>query len=370
SAEPHFRTNYASQPLFLDMAVFRLNKQGWLVVLISVAVFLLYYFSDRHKVTRLRGDVVNVRKLLIHCVHLSEDSGSVIKSALKSSALNTRVKDPAGGPKNELLTDIDLKSHHVLAYGIGNAFPGVKIISEEHPPLSVNDPNPARAQFHSDVESRLQDSEFFVPASELAIWIDPLDATQELTEGLLEYVTVMICVALRGFPIIGVIHQPFLNRTYWAWHGHGISTDVVVALANATKMPAPTDGQPLVITHSRSHLDEKDTKLVVDTFAPQPVRLLPAGGSGFKVLSLISGQAKLYIHPSSTRRWDICAAQAVLEAVGGRMTGLDGSRLSYEGHMPAQVPRSIGLYAASSVTLHSQWIDQVTQLASQLSKST
>lgn len=36
----------------------------------------------------------------------------------------------------------------------------------------------------------------------------------------------MVCVALKGEPIIGVIHKPFNKITSWAWLGKGMSEDL------------------------------------------------------------------------------------------------------------------------------------------------
>ncbi|GAA50659.1 putative inositol monophosphatase 3 [Clonorchis sinensis] len=355
------------------MMIFRLNKHGWTILLISVIVLLLYYFSNVGSITPLHGNVISVKRLLVRCVHLTEDAGNVIRSSYKSSDLHARIKGLSegggGGPKNELLTDIDLKSHHIIVSGLASDFADLKVISEEHPPVFVGAPNPGPEVFHSDVESRLPNADLFIPVSDLTVWVDPLDATQELTEGLLEYVTVMVCVALHGHPIIGIIHQPFLNRTYWSWkslspfNSFTLSPTLVQTLANVSKIQSDS---PLTVTHSRSHLDTSATKAIADAFSPQRVQFIPAGGSGFKVLSLIQRKAHLYVHPTRTRRWDVCAAQAVLESTGGRMTGLDTSGLTYDADSPHEIDAATGLFAAASVELHDRWKEKLSKLRSEL----
>jgi 3'(2'), 5'-bisphosphate nucleotidase len=89
-----------------------------------------------------------------------------------------------------------------------------------------------------------------------------------------------------------------------------------------TTKTAPT---PLRIVGSRSHRDS-----VLDRYLPQlePYQLV-AVGSSIKFCLVAEGSADFYPRFGPTSEWDTAAAQAVVEAAGGRVIQTDGQRLRY-----------------------------------------
>lgn len=68
------------------------------------------------------------------------------------------------------------------------------------------------------------------------------------------------------------------------------------------------------------------------------VTILPSSLQGYKVLSLldVTGNEKqeaadVYIHVTYIKKWDICAGNAILNALGGQMTNLKGEKIIYTG---------------------------------------
>merc|ERR1712013_791280 len=109
-------------------------------------------------------------------------------------------------------------SHKEMYYGLVKMWPALRVVSEEE----TKNPQPGDIPIVAlkndavtkDLASTLHKD---VRLKDVSVWIDPLDATKEYTEDLMEYVTTMVCVAHKGVPIIGVIHRPFYNQTIWAW---------------------------------------------------------------------------------------------------------------------------------------------------------
>merc|ERR1719150_710696 len=216
-----------------------------------------------------------------------------------------------------------MRSHVQMYYGIKKAFPNINVISEEHDEVEVDMSKIPDASIHNtEVEEKVTTDEE-LPADEVAVWIDPLDATQEYTEKLLQYVTTMVCVAVKGVPTIGIIHKPFEDggQTAWGWAGQNVVSKSVEEDVAKNKNTDPDLSKARIIV-SRSHTG--DVKVVAEKTFGSGITVTPAGGAGYKSLEVIKGTQDAYIHTTLIKKWDICAGAAILSALGGKMTTLNG----------------------------------------------
>jgi len=169
-------------------------------------------------------------------------------------------------------------------------------------------------------------------------------------EELYEYVTTMVCVAVAGRPIIGVIHSPFNGQTAWAWVGNSMSE----YLASLHPEHAP-DNQAPIITVSRSHT--AGAKDLARGIFGEDVNLLTAAGAGYKVLQVVANNATAYLHTSKIKKWDICAGDAILHALGGTMTTLNDQLINYG---PEESPvNTEGLLA--TLERHDEYMDKLSK---------
>ena len=93
--------------------------------------------------------------------------------------------------------------------------------------------------------------------------------------------------------------------------------------ADPARAPSP---EGIVVIHSRSH---ENSRRLAEYFQDRPVIERRQCGSALKFGALAAGEADFYPRFGTTMEWDTAAGQAVLEAAGGHVLGLDGERLSY-----------------------------------------
>ncbi|WP_299075274.1 3'(2'),5'-bisphosphate nucleotidase CysQ [uncultured Paraglaciecola sp.] len=193
------------------------------------------------------------------------------------------------------LTEADLAAHHCIVAGLSQVS-DLPILSEESADISWQE----RSSWDS-------------------YWlVDPLDGTKEFIKKNGEF-TVNIALIKNGVPIFGVVYAPVLKHTYVGELGQGafkISDGVKTQIS-----PKPWDqGDIWKIVGSRSH-QSPEIQTLLDTLKGETELL--AMGSSLKLCLVAEGAAHLYPRIGPTCEWDTGAAQAVVEAAGGKVTVIE-----------------------------------------------
>ncbi|XP_071477997.1 Golgi-resident adenosine 3',5'-bisphosphate 3'-phosphatase-like [Diadema antillarum] len=337
----------------------RLNPFGVIVLVVLGGGTLLfiqrtYYNGSDTKANEVisasKGELISMKELLAASIQLAERGGVVVKAIRDSHRLNEASKGKTKEGMNNPVTDGDMKSHEAIVSGFKKSFPSVFVVSEEHEKKEFNMENVKPVNKDIPIVSKVIQTDEKIPSGDITVWVDPLDATQEYTEDLLQYVTTMVCVAVKGRPVIGVIHKPFLEegpKTSWAWVGKGHAPHLQEIKYDANILKSPR------IIVSRSHAG--DVEKVAKTTFGESTEVIPAGGAGFKVMSLLEGKADAYVHVTLIKKWDICAGNAILQEMNSKMSTLEGGVIDYDRYDDPKNPD--GLLA--TIWDHEQFLEKL-----------
>ena len=160
---------------------------------------------------------------------------------------------------------------------------------------------------------------------------------------------------MKGQAVAGVVYQPYFNyeaggdaqlgRVIWGIVGHG-------AYGFQANIPAAREN---IITTTRSH-SSKTVMAAVQ--ACQPTQVLRVGGCGHKVLLIIEGKAHAYVFGSpGCKKWDTCAPEAILHAIGGKLTDIHGNYYQYDAHV--QHRNAAGVLATTTADAHSSYVSKI-----------
>jgi 3'(2'), 5'-bisphosphate nucleotidase len=242
------------------------------------------------------GLIVEMDPLLEIALRAAEAGGEAVMCAYADPACEVTHKDD-----KTPVTEADLASERVIVAMLTEAFPNIPVVSEETVP----------------------EAGFCSPAARFWL-VDPLDGTREFVARNGEF-AVLIGLIEDGRPVLGVVHGPAVGLTYIA-HGPGTA---MLRRGNGefvpirARVPRP---EGIVVIHSRSH---ENSRRLAEYFQDRPVLERHVCGSALKFGVLAAGEADFYPRFGTTMEWDTCAGQAVLEAAGGHVFGLDGLPLAY-----------------------------------------
>lgn len=204
----------------------------------------------------------------------------------------------------EEVTAADREANDLIVHRLLTEFPDDGILAEES----------------KDTERRL--------AKERVWLIDPMDGTKNFIQRDGDF-AVQIGLAVNGTVVAGVVYQPARDILYRAVSSGGAWIESNGRAARRMSVSARTDPKEMVLAASRSHHSTKMERVMAEFGFKKEVR---RGSVGVKIGLITEQQADLYMHFSpSTKQWDTCAPQIILEEAGGRLSDLFGQPLRYNG---------------------------------------
>jgi 3'(2'), 5'-bisphosphate nucleotidase len=239
---------------------------------------------------------LGLQALVPRIVALAHKAGEAVMKFYSQAEFVTTYKE-FGSP----LTCADMASHALIEEQLRILTPNVPVLSEE----SKTVPYEVRQSWRT-------------------FWlVDPLDGTKEFIKRNGEF-TVNIALVEDRRPVLGVVHAPAMEVTYFAAQGLGAfklsAQDETIPIA-----VRKCERTRLKVVASRSHTDERLERFLHKMGAVECVSM----GSSLKFCLVAEGEADLYPRLGPTMEWDTAAAQCIVEMAGGAVTDLSSHALIY-----------------------------------------
>lgn len=240
-------------------------------------------------------------QLLEKVVEIAHQAGEHLKDFYEKS-VEVQIKSD-----KTPVTEADLFLSHFVSEKLKQLTPDLPVLSEENCDIAF--------------EERQKWEEYWI--------IDPLDGTQQFLNRTDQFAVIITLVqkqAQKNRPVLGVIHAPIIDKTYFAMQGHGCF------LQKEGKI------QPLHTLKQAEH-SEKDLHIAIGFVHPDHIEdnLIPPykatfmeyGSSSLKSGLVAENITDCYIRFGDTGEWDTAASEILLSELGGEIFDLDFNPLSY-----------------------------------------
>ncbi|PTU30232.1 3'(2'),5'-bisphosphate nucleotidase CysQ [Stenotrophobium rhamnosiphilum] len=220
-------------------------------------------------------------------VAISQEAGEIIMGFYRTSFTVTQKSDDSP------LTQADLAAHKYISAALEKLTPDIPVLSEE----AANIPYEVRKSWKR-------------------YWlVDPLDGTREFVKRNDDF-TVNIALVEDGEAIIGVVHVPVFNISYYAARGAG-AFELNAGVERRIHIRSPVPAVPYFVI-TRNNRDAALDALLEKLPAHEAV----SRGSALKICLVAAGDADLYPRTGPTSEWDTAAGHCVVDEAGGKILRL------------------------------------------------
>ncbi len=251
-------------------------------------------------------DQSELRPLVMPLLDLCREAGEAICAHYRTSSAGDFDAKSDDSP----LTQADIASHDILQAGLSALQNDIPFLSEE--------------SSEAEIAGRRQWRRYWL--------VDPLDGTKEFLARTGEF-TINVALVDTHRPVLGVVYLP-LERVACVgipgvlaerWEASGADGWSSGELATRRLR----EGHALEVLASRRHRGERLQACLAWLERHWDATTRSNMGSALKFCRMAEGQGDFYPRFSPCSEWDTAAGQAVLEAAGGAVVGLDGQPLRY-----------------------------------------
>lgn len=240
---------------------------------------------------------MNLGQLLTIALESSKKAGVEVAKHYRRGDYTAEIKED-----NSPVTSADIAANDVLMAELSRLTPEIPIISEEVGALPLKE--------------RKNWTRYWL--------LDPIDGTGEFIIGSGDF-AVNVALIENGWPVIGVIHAPDHQLTYYAQKGVGAFKES--AAGSEQIFVEPYDGKRKIkVAISRRQKLNLMGQYLNDDFEFDYIAL---GSCSLKNCLISEGGADCYLRIGPTGEWDTGASQCILEQAGGTILDSEFNKLSY-----------------------------------------
>lgn len=235
--------------------------------------------------------------LLENVIQLAQQAGEHLQ---KFYAQNVEIKIKED---HTPVTEADLFISQFLTQELHKLTPEIPVLSEENCKIPLSE--------------RRQWQEYWI--------IDPLDGTQQFINRTDQF-AVVIGLVQQNQPVLGVIHAPILDKTYFAQRGKGA---YLIENKQKQKLRSNTG-----LLSDKLHLHiavglSKHDDIFAAVLPPYSADLHSYGSSSLKAGLVAEGKADCYVRIGDTGEWDTAVPEILLAETGGKIFDLHFQPLTY-----------------------------------------
>lgn len=257
---------------------------------------------------------MNLEKLLTIAIESSKKAGVEVAKHYRRGDFTAEMKDD-----NSPVTSADIAANDVLMNELQRLTPNIPIISEEVGAL---------------------------PLAERKNWqrywlLDPIDGTGEFIIGSGDF-AVNVALVENGWPVIGVIHAPDHQLTYYGQKELGAFKENTHQ-SKQIHVQAYNEPRKIKVAISRRQQLGLMGQYLNEAFEFEHIAL---GSCSLKNCLIAEGGADCYLRIGPTGEWDTGASQCILEQAGGTILDSEFNPLTYNKRDSLKNPDFISLGSA------------------------